>query len=408
VLKSSGYIFEWHVDCPDCKAHQAISALGNLIRPVEIRNEDGELEETYLDISGKPYDWFHRDSTDWDSKVKTSYIGCNECGTELTPAVMLEGRFETASGVILRPFLKRITKDRTAISETVALRLPRLASKLFKPPERIRTLLTTLNPADQLQQGLGLAVSVGGGKISLPRLLACVGAVNPFAESNDCTVMTSIGVDQGIAKNYYVVHRWHFPPGKTWETRWLNAHVEVVTYGEAAGFSAIAALAKKHRAHIVGMDNEPEVSLAGEFARKHPLEPIEKIISSIDKPRGLVVLMDQVAMKGQQFRRTIRDVQGEQIPVYSIHRTFGLDQVRNRIYHKLYSLPIGTVYNSGDNGNYIYHFITSDRQPNGKWTEPKGVPDHYLHADNFSQMAMLVADAEPTTAGFNFTSINRR
>lgn len=120
------------------------------------------------------------------------------------------------------------------------------------------------------------------------------------------------------------------------------------------------------------------------------------------------MLMDQVSMKGQQFKRTTREVQGEEIPVYSIHRTFGLDQVRNRIYRKLYSLPIGTVYNSGDNGNLIYHFVTSDRLPDGRWVEPSGMPDHYLHADNFSQMAVLAADAEPEVAGFYFTGIDRR
>jgi hypothetical protein len=404
-IKSSGYIFEWHLTCPNCGTRQAISAFGNLIKETQITLEDGSIESAYLDITGKPYGWFHSDDTDVNSRVKTAYVGCRHCEQELERETINSGHFETPTGLSMVDFLDDITAKRSPVHETVALRLPRLASVLFNAPERIRKLLTTLNPADQLQQGLGVAVSVGGGKISLPKMLDCVDRSIPSEYSNSI-VLCVMGVDQGVAKNPYVVQNWYIPERPTWEERWLESFVEVVEYGNAGNFEEVRRIANKWGVHLIGIDADPERALAVEFARKNKLQAMQKVLSSLQEPKGSVGLFDQVYLKDAIFRRADREVQGVTYPVYSIDRTFGLDAVRNRIYRKLFRLQSGEDYRPGDNANFIYHFLTSDRKTDGKWTEPSGVPDHYFHAANFAEMVVLIADSEPTS-GFAFTSIER-
>ena len=129
----------------------------------------------------------------------------------------------------------------------------------------------------------------------------------------------------------------------------------------------------------------------------------------IDPVSGMqVYLFDQVELKGgDQFRRnlrqvgnpgrTVRKAQQKQrlIPIYAIDRTYGLDAVRNRIYRQLLHLPPGTIYNPKDKSNFVYHLVTSDRLPEGKWVEPPGAPDHYHHCLNFLEMAVLCSLYEP-------------
>lgn len=116
-------------------------------------------------------------------------------------------------------------------------------------------------------------------------------------------------------------------------------------------------------------------------------------------PGRAIYLFDQCALKGEPFRRATRNVQGEDVPVWALHRTFGLDAVRDRAIANRLSLPDGTIYNPADSGNFILHLLTSDRTPNGQWVEAPGQPDHYFHALNFAEMAVLCSHYEPQPGG---------
>jgi hypothetical protein len=110
--------------------------------------------------------------------------------------------------------------------------------------------------------------------------------------------------------------------------------------------------------------------------------------------RFQVLLFDQVKLKGEQWRRTLRKVKStknssrvkgneELVPVYLLDRTYGLDTVRDFIYRRQVHFPAHATYNPKDNGNLLYHFLTSDRLPDG-WIEPPGAPDHYMHSFGFA------------------------
>jgi hypothetical protein len=140
------------------------------------------------------------------------------------------------------------------------------------------------------------------------------------------------------------------------------------------------------------------VQLAADYARNHLPKKGAK---------GQVYLFDQVKLKGEDLRRSTRVIQGATVPVYAIHRTFGLDAVRNRIYRDLQHFPAGLTCDPTDEYSLLYHYVTSDRKPEGIWEEADNAPDHWFHADNFCSAAVLASFQEITTQ-MTFTSVQQK
>ena len=375
-VKMSGLIFEWKVPCPHCGSIESLDAFGSLLKPFIHTHSSGEEEEYYVDTVGRPKDWHCHDRTSRESMIRTAYIGCSSCGGEFDRDTLNSGYFAAGTGEEMMAYCDRITRDRTPMLETVAIRLPRLASVLFRAPERIRKLLVTLNPADQIQQGLGKAVSIGNGKISLKRLRQCVDIDWKARIGDRKPDLVVVGCDQGRAANWTIVQHWYLGEGTEWEEQVASAFKVVVWHGDVNGFDGLGVLCDEWAADLVGFDGEPEVQLAADFARKRS---------------GTAFVFDQVALKGENWRESERLIQGEKVPTYAIHRTFGLDCVRNRIYAGLQAFAEELSYNPGDDQNLLYHYLTSDRKSSGRWEQVPGTPDHWFHADNFAEMAVLVS-----------------
>jgi hypothetical protein len=387
IIETSRYCFEWKIRCPHCDHEQYVDVYGNFFRPYELE-EDGVTETVYIDPEGKPYDWFHMagDDGDLEDKIDSAYVGCQECGKPFTPSVMRSGHFECRNTrEKLKEFCDRITKKRQAVHHSVSIIISKLCSWTFTPGERIRFSLSTENHVDDLQQNYGKAVSIGGGKISLRAILNCIQIEkkNPIKGKPDLVVM---GLDQGHAKNYIVVFGYYFPDrSKTDDQRWRQSTVKLLWYGAVAGtFDDLDSLIKKWEVDYIGMDSEPEVQLAGIFAQKRVPGKISK---------GQVYLCDEVILKGQDYRKVERTVQGKKIPMYDIHHSFSLDAVRDRIKARLLRLP-DIKYHPDDKENFIYHLLTNDRGSDGRWTKPKGSADHYHHACGFAEAAAYISHFE--------------
>lgn len=406
-VKGSKYLFQWRMICPHCQTAQFLHPFGNFLKAKDVELEDGSKERQFIDITGRPHDWFCRDQTDLESRTTTAYVGCIECEEQLTWEAIASGCFADnphrsqeavkadPDGLTLRQLCDRVLQERLPIYEWVALRLPRLASKLFEPVERIRKLTTTKNPADAIQQGLGVSVSVGMGKISLPRLLRCIGA--PLPEELVKPDLVVMGVDQGTAANWSMVQHWYLPADeKDLEQQWLKAHVQVVWYGQIAGLEEVDDFVERYGIDLVGIDGEPEIQTAAAYARKHQPRKVKK---------GKVYLFDQVHLKGQEWKETVRISQKQKVKMYAMHRTWGLDAVRDRINRSLLHLPAGLVYEPKDPQNLLYHYLTSERMQ-GKWSEPEGEPDHFMHAHNFCEAAVHVSFFTKKGGGLSFSSMD--
>jgi hypothetical protein len=532
LVKTAKYDFRWFVKCPHCDTDQPISPFGNFLIG-KIITIDDITEERFVDVIGKPYDWFAHDKSSQESAIATAFVGCSHCKQELVQEIRFNGRYKCQkSGIELKDFLEQITKDRTVIHETVAINFPKLASNQFTASERIRRLIESKNATDELQQGLGLAVFVGAGKIRVERLLDCVGLAVP-EKYNQKPDFITMGVDQGKAVNFVTISRWYYPPNvQDPVLRWQDAFQEIVFYGEVpwgepASFDSLTPLIEEYEVDVVGMDVDPEFHLATNFGKdnlpcrkpdnrhldrnvdkypddlrsliklkeidlnlikfiatvrdyeirqkllilvhqekinlkqliektealieqkirdfpheqealekckiqlgqvyqpqltevpsdvtdllntanisKEKLDLITKIpyrsirIEMLEKAKtlslndltinvknaiarkGQVILCDQVILKGKQFvQKTKTDA-----TLFSVYRTFGLDNIRDRIYRQLISFPLNTGYNAGDPHNFLYHFTTPNRLTDGTWT--KAEPDHYFHSANFGDLAL--------------------
>lgn len=379
-VRNSGYVFYWSIECPHCGGRQFLHPFGNFLKSIKVKQDDGSIEEEFIDSTGRPIEWFCHDASDREARINSAYLGCQSCGQELGRGALSAGYFVCQNtGIRLKELCDQAIKTQTAVHKAVALYLPRLASVLFDPAERLRKMLTSRNPGDQIQQGLGVAVTIGSGRISLKRLSSCVGLpLPPDLAKPDLVVL---GVDQGKAHNWGMIQNWYL--GKTGEAeqQWVEARVEVVWWGAVIGFDGVDRLVEQYGVDLVGIDNEPEVQLAAAYAKKHLPEP---------ETKGQVFLFDQVTLKGEDFRRTTRTIQNIEVPMFALHRTFGLDSVRHRIYRGLQHFPAGLIYDPTDEANLLYHYLTSDRRDNGVWEKTQGAPDHLFHADNFCSAAVLV------------------
>jgi Phage terminase large subunit (GpA) len=404
-MKSAKYLFEWQICCPKCKISQSLTPFGSLLKSELVVNEDGSTEQSYLNKMGKPVSWHYscKDTDEQAKKIKTAFIGCKECGAKISRRSIESGRFVCVNtGVDLREFNQSLVARQEAVDGTVGLRMPKLAIPNFNPAERIEILLTTENIADELQQGLGVAVSIGGGKISLEKLLDCRYKQPPIAQT-EYERFKVIGCDQGKSGHNVVLQEWWLPiRGKDEEVRWSEAFVETLEYQKmTGGFSALARYARKHGVRLIGIDGEPEISLAGSFARKNPPKVRKRQEFS-------VFLFDQVSLGGgQTIKRMNQDIQGVQTPIYRLHRTAGLDAVRSRIYRDKHRFQPDWQYDPKDSEGIFYQFLTSERLPNGRWHCDDNMPDHYLHAANFAEMCVLADLLEPREPGLCMASYDR-
>lgn len=395
-MKSARHLFQWQVFCPCCDKPQFLDPFGNFLKPVE-HEENGTIDIIYLDKVGRPIDWFYHDP---ERKEQTAYLGCQFCAGELTPSSIRAGKFVCRNtGESLREIHDRTLEEQKPIHETIGIRLPKLAISSFSASERIRILRTTRNPTDEIQQGLGKPFSLGGGRISHAQIMDCIGRDIPDV-CKDWRKLVVAGVDQGVAGNIVVVQNWWLPPdGKDDQDIWEKAFVETFFHGEVTGgFTELHRMFVNYEVNLVGIDGEPELEKAGDFAREHPIRYSDDYT---------VFLFDQVHLRtGQKYAPSKRTIQGVKTLVFKLHRSAGLDAVRDRIYRGLHRLPSGLQFNPKDKSSLIYQLQTSERMDDGRWVEPAGEPDHFHHALNFAEMAVLV-DSYENAPGIVFSTFTK-
>jgi hypothetical protein len=260
-------------------------------------------------------------------------------------------------------------------------------------------MFTTKRPADGIQQFLGKATSLGGGKIQLARLVACQSTVPPERE-HDLIVM---GADQGRYANWVLIAKWWFADDKDKEQRWVGGFKQIIWWGQISGFDGLEEIAREKDVDLIGLDSEPEFNSAVDYGLQH----LPQRKGSKNPKIGQVYLFDQMSLKGEHFRRTIRTIESvktgstmrtdkeKKVPIYLLDRTYFLDAVRDRIYQSLQNFPEHISHDPKDHTNLFHHYLTSDRLPNETWLEPQGALDHFHHCDSFIEGVTKASLYEP-------------
>lgn len=463
MVKNADHLFQWYVTCSCCGESQALDAFGNLLKATEVL-EEGKVNIRYLDRSGRPLNWFYHQYNTYSAyiflifilypstfsyrlflsnyhgmendRIDNAYIGCRYCEEEITKDIIAQGEYRcTLTNISLNLFFSRLRETERVVNR-VALRLPKLGLMKFSPPDRIRELFETDNPADSVQQGLGKPYSLGSGKIQYEVIMECVGLELPEKEKKRGYDLVTLGCDQGRYTNYVVVCGWNLAEEPTKELKWRRAHKTVIWYGQVDTLKQLDALVEKYNVLVVGIDSEPEWETATAYALNNPpkgptvlaldnfatsvkvedaysargerggvISGLSRTNDSLDeaywssytsgmKVLGQVYLFDQVELNKAEYKRNLRPIKShisQKIPVYSIDRTYWLDMVRDRIYLRHTHLPAGLTFNSKDKNNFIYHLLSSDRLiAERRWVEG-GAPDHYFHALSFNEGVMFVS-----------------
>lgn len=416
-IEKSRYEFQWHVKCPYCDREQFLDPFGNLLKS-EIFEENGVSRRLFISPRGTPFNWYHHvskpkqdwDRDDFESAVSSAYVGCVDCEGELTKEDIRSGQFLCKrTGISIQDFCAQTTKNQKVIDEGVALRLPSLARMRFNPVKRIRRLFNSDNILNEIQQELGKAVSIAGGKIDLELLLGCANRPVPFPENRkpDLIVM---GVDQG-RPFYWEIQEWYFTNRDNKFTAFRDAFVRLVEWGEASGFSDIEQIAEKYAVDLIGVDSEPEYSNALQFSYEHLPKGVS--LQRKNKKKLQVYACDEVHFKGDRYRRQEKvfaspkksELRSLKTVLFSIDRTYFLDNVRDRIYSANFSISKTIYYDTSDRGNLPYHYITSERTEKGIWDRAEGKPDHYFHAHSFCNAAVYIALYEPGVGNAGISSI---
>lgn len=435
-IRGSKHLFEWATTCDRCGHFQPISPFGNLFKPCWVSDEGlfirearfdeliegteayeptkGTIEDgaelRYVDNLGRPLAWFFADS---DRQIESAYLGCKKCGADLgTSAIakspIYNGQFVCRrTGIGIEDFCDLVTTAQRPFLDGVAIKLPKVATARFSPFLAIREQLTSKNPLDSLQQGLGEMASFSTGKINLQRLEACVNLalsdeVRSLVDSRPPDAIV-LGMDQGQRFNWGIVQHWWIPTEQEEpdpEKRWARAFKRTIWYGGIIGFAGLEEIIQKYDVNLGGIDTKPEVQAAVNFTRDRTPTNLDLWRDKLPelRPQGGVYPFYQVALKGQKLKRDKLLVQQIEVPVVMLDRTALLDASRDRIYNRLHQFPSGLVYDSKDESNLLHHFLTSERSPQGRWIEPPGEPDHLFHADSFAEAAVLASLLEPKSA----------
>ena len=404
-VKSADHIFQWQVTCPHCYQEQFVDPFDNFLRPREIELDNGVREMAYLDPFVKPLHWYYHDE---DDKINTAYIGCVACDLELDKDTLANGDFVCKiTNELAMTISDRALRERKKIAN-VGIQMPQLASRKFSPTDSLQGFMKMNrieSLVDHVQQGLGKAFSPIGGKINLNKLKACSGLALPFKRSDRKPDLVIMGVDQG-RPNWGIACEVYLPDGETDKSiLYKDARLNCIWYGSIVE-QDIVDKAIALGVDVIGIDNEPEYNAFADLAEKHlPQGPsINTLTRERTKTKAQIYLMDQLQLKDQEFKRTVRSRQNStkrqeresKIIIYNIDRTTWLDAAKQRIYRELIHFPPGLEYDPKDDKNLFRHYMTNDRIE-GKWTDAK--PDHYFHAHSFMEAVLLASFSEPGAKG---------
>ena len=277
--------------------------------------------------------------------------------------------------------MNELTATQTPTDGSVFLYLPKLASRFFNVVSKVNKLLKNHNTAVVLQEEFGLVSEESGGRIAVDSLKNCIGLAAPSWVGDRKPDLIVAGIDQGNSAHWLLVEEWYFPSipddPEQWEAVWLEAYVKVIAWKRIAGLKeAVDEAIVEYGIDLIGCDLKPEVTEASDLSRRHPIERDTK---------GQVFLFRECNLeRGEKFKEKTTVVQLQEIEVTDLHRSFGMDAVRNRIYRYQFSVPSDFTY-AQQSDNFLYHLSTSERLDDSSWLEPPGSPDHGHHCASFCE-----------------------
>lgn len=124
----------------------------------------------------------------------------------------------------------------------------------------------------------------------------------------------------------------------------------------------------------------------------------------LEPPYALAFM--ETELKDGKYQAKKKKIQGQEVQYFALHRTFGMDCVRDRILQGTAKLPEGMSYGT-ESDNLVYHLSTSERDSQtAKWDKPT-LPDHGHHCWSFAESALYAYRFEDAYQPPAFISMDR-
>lgn len=298
-----------------------------------------------------------------DIRLAESYIKCKECGGKLNHATKFEW---LKDGQWVKSHSDRDARG---------FYINQMYSSTVKPADIARTVINAqYNPADEQElfnSKLGLAHTVEGAKITDEMLDAVVGdfKIKPVNTGK----LITMGVDVG-SWLHLTVEEW-----STFESNFVdlsfNSHPRVINITKVRDFEELDLIMQEYGVHYCVCDANPERRKASEFARRF---------------YGRVKLC--FYGRGVTSRQIQEHKEADMDLTITVDRTSWLDQSLGRFRAKTIKLPIDTPFEYRSHLKSLVRVYEKDvdENPVGRYVKRTNDQDHYAHARNYSEIALVL------------------
>ena len=258
------YHFYPFYDCPECGAQKPLHPKGCLLRP-QVSEALGEKITKWYTESGKPRQWWHRDP---NNPAKTAYVGCQECGAELSNDVRRNSVFRecrlnvkleviSIQGRSLHEFLAALPPE----APTEYIRAGVVISPLLKEGNPALSIIergiNTKNPEDWQQQALGVTSEAGDSGISIEMIRRAINAPKP--DKNPQVILAAM--DQGRSEDWLWIAHLHLPD--KWQSmkpmEIKEQSIREIVYADAINRQNLGQILKDYRVTFGVLDQEPDI-----------------------------------------------------------------------------------------------------------------------------------------------------
>lgn len=372
-IKQAQYDFYPHCQCSECGHIAALDPKGSLLKEVE-RVINGKTKRTYLSESGRPVEWFCRNS---HQAVETAYFGCPRCSAELTREVRGNAWFQCRkTGVKLRSLLDSLPKDIPERSLTAGVTLSPLLriERTNIAADIIREGLETRNTADWQQQRLGHESQSNQNAVTLEMLIDAIRAEHTQAQ----TSVTIAGIDQGRAEDWIQVVRFHLPDN--WQempmAQVCDTTVREILLGTDIERKLIPSRLKEFGVQYGLIDNEPDIPDAAKLCSASCLE-----------------MVDQKSNSSFDVHQATTHSGGIEYPCWHIRQEDFLKQVLNGFLMSMYRLPPEWekwIGNPQERSPLVHLTAPSYEPSTGKWNRGKNNIDDLYYALMFAEAGFYI------------------
>jgi len=296
-----------------------------------------------------------------DPKIKDTHLICTDCKAILPHAGKVDW-LSTGKWVDAKPQMPM-----------KGFHVSQLYSMTTTPAElAVSFLKSSSNAADEQEfynSKLGLTHTVKGAKVSEEDIIACIGE---HMMKDKSTGFITMGVDIGKYLHCEIVE-WRVPKHRPTPDVNLLAKAKVVHACKVKEFNDLHALMRRFRVRSCVVDAQPERRKAFEFAEMYA---------------GRVKL----CFYGRGVRSRTINVHTDRDQTITVDRTNWLDVSLGRFFRGSITLPkdIPLEYRKHVQALTRIYKKDADGNPIGIYVKADNDADHYAHARNYSEIALLL------------------